>query len=1054
MIDKIIESSIRNRLIVGIVFILAIAWGLWALQNTPLDAIPDLSDNQVIVATTWMGRGPQVIEDQITYPLSAALQGLPRVKSVRATSMFGASIIYVIFEDNVDIYWARSRVLEKLNYAQSLLPTGVSPTLGPDGTGVGHVYWYVLESDQHDLGYLRTIQDWYLRYPLSAVDGVSEVASIGGFVKQYQIDLDPVKLLAYDLPLTRVIQAVKSSNADVGGRLLEMSDIEYVVRGLGYIKSIEDVENIVVGVTPEGTPIYVSNLGTVQLGGDIRRGLLDQNGEGEVVGGIIVMRYRENAKDVIDRVKARLAELEPGLPEGITIRTAYDRSELIENAVNTLRHTLTEEAIIVALIVLIFLMHFRSALVIILSLPIAVLISFIFMKYLGISSNIMSLGGVAIAIGVIVDASVVMVENAYRHISEAGLKSREEVTAMVITSAKQVGRPIFFSLLIIILSFVPVFLLTGQEGRLFKPLAFTKTFTMTGAAIISITLVPVLMTIFIRGKRLRTEQQNPLMRVFNAIYRSIQGLALRHRLVTLLITLLIVAATIPIAVSRGREFMPQLDEGSLLYMPVTLPNVTVTEAKRLLQVTDAIIKSVPEVEYVLGKVGRAETATDPAPVAMIETIILLKPQSEWRKGFTKADLIGDLNSRLQIPGLTNGWTQPIINRIQMLATGVRTDLGVKIFGPDLRTLGELALQVEEILRPIPGAADLYSERVVGGRYLDITIDRVAAARFGVRVGDIQMVIETAIGGMNLTTTVEGRERYPVRVRYASDYRSDPEAIERVLVPTAGGAQIPLEQVADITVSAGPPMINSENGMLRSLVMLNVRDRDMGSFVDAAKVALANELDLPDGYSLNWSGQYENQIRAKERLATLIPAVLLIILLLLYITFRSIGETLLVILSVPFALVGGVLLQWILGYNYSVAVWVGYIALTGIAVETGVVMLIYLNEALDKYITTGSASRETIRQAAIDGSVLRLRPKLMTVATSLIGLLPIMWSTGTGSDVMKPIATPVVGGIVTSLILILIVLPVFWSLLKEWELRRGRLRFSGMGHGGDEGVTST
>ncbi len=1054
MIDRIIESSVRNRLIVGIVFILAIAWGLWALQNTPLDAIPDLSDNQVIVATNWMGRGPQVIEDQITYPLSAALQGLPRVKSVRATSMFGASIIYVIFEDNVDIYWARSRVLEKLNYAQSLLPAGVSPTLGPDGTGVGHIYWYILESEQHDLGFLRSVQDWYLRYPLSAVDGVSEVASIGGFVRQYQIDLDPTKLLAYNIPLNRVVQAVRSSNSDVGGRLLEMSDIEYVVRGLGYIKSIEDVENIVVGATPEGIPIFVSNLGAVQMGGDIRRGLLDQNGEGEVVGGIIVMRYGENAKDVIDRVKARLTELEPGLPEGITVRTAYDRSELIENAVDTLRHTLTEEAIIVALIVLLFLMHFRSALVIILSLPIAVLISFIFMKYLGISSNIMSLGGVAIAIGVIVDASVVMVENAYRHISEAGLKTREEITATVITSAKQVGRPIFFSLLIIILSFVPVFLLTGQEGRLFKPLAFTKTFTMTGAAIISITLVPVLMTIFIRGKRLRIENQNPLMLVLNAIYRSIQGLALRNRLVTLLITLLIVAATIPIAASRGREFMPALDEGSLLYMPVTLPNVTVTEAKRLLQVTDAIIKSVPEVEYVLGKVGRAETATDPAPVSMIETIIILKPQSEWRKGFTKSDLIGDLNSRLQIPGLTNGWTQPIINRIQMLATGVRTDLGVKIFGPDLRILGDLALQVEEILRPIPGAADLYSERVVGGRYLDITIDRVAAARFGVRVADIQMVVETAIGGMNLTTTVEGRERYPVRVRYASDYRSDPEAVGRVLVPTAGGAQIPLEQVADITISAGPPMINSDNGMLRSLVMLNVRGRDMGSFVDAAKEALAEELDLPDGYSLNWSGQYENQIRAKERLATLLPAVLLIILLLLYITFRSIGETLLVILSVPFALVGGVLLQWILGYNYSVAVWVGYIALTGIAVETGVVMLIYLNEALDRYITAGSVTKETIRQAATDGSVLRLRPKLMTVATSLIGLLPIMWSTGTGSDVMKPIATPVVGGIVTSLILILIVLPVFWSLLKEWEWRRGRLRFSGMGHGGNERVTTT
>jgi len=826
------------------------------------------------------------------------------------------------------------------------------------------------------------------------------------------------------------------------------------VRGLGYIRSLEDVENIVVGATLEGTPIYVSNLGTVQLGGDIRRGLLDQNGEGEVVGGIIVMRYGENAKDVIDRVKARITELEAGLPEGVSIRTAYDRSELIESAVDTLRHTLTEEAIIVALIVLLFLMHFRSALVIIVSLPIAVLVSFIFMKYLGITSNIMSLGGVAIAIGVIVDASVVMVENAYRHISESRPETREEITAMVISSAKQVGRPIFFSLLIIILSFVPVFMLTGQEGKLFTPLAFTKTFTMTGAAFISITLVPVLMTIFVRGRRLRTERENPLMRFFNAIYHAIQGAALRHRFVTIVLALLILAASIPIAASRGREFMPQLDEGSLLYMPVTLPNVTVTEAKRLLQVTDAIIRSVPEVDYVLGKVGRAETATDPAPVAMIETIILLKPLSEWREGFTKADLIGDLNARLQIPGLTNGWTQPIINRIQMLATGVRTDLGVKIFGPDLRTLADLALQVENILHSIPGAADLYSERVVGGRYLDITIDRQAAARFGAKVADIQMVVETAIGGMNLTTTVEGRERYPVRIRYASDYRSDPETLGRVLIPTAGGSQIPLEQVADISINAGPPMINSENGMLRSLVMLNVRDRDMGSFVDEARVVLADRLDLPDGYSINWSGQYENQIRAKKRLVTLIPAVLLIILLLLYLTFRSVGETLLVVLSIPFALVGGVILQWILGYNFSVAVWVGYIALSGIAVETGVVMLIYLNEALDRRIADGLVTGETIREAAMEGSVLRLRPKLMTVATSLIGLLPIMWSTGTGSDVMKPIATPVVGGIVTSLILILIVLPVVWSLLKEWEHRRGRLRFSGMGHGTSEGVNDT
>ena len=1044
MIEKLIEASIRNRLIVLMVFALGIGWGVWAMQNTPLDAIPDLSDNQVIVSTDWMGRGPQVIEDQITYPLSTALQGLPRVKTIRATSMFGTSIIYVIFQDDVDIYWARSRVLEKLNYAQSLMPEGVTSILGPDGTGVGHVFWYTLNSERHDLGALRAIQDWYIRYQLTAVDGVSEVASIGGFVRQYQIDVDPTKLLSYNIPLKHVVMSVRKSNNDVGGRLIEMTDIEYVVRGLGYIQSVEDVENIVIGATEDGIPIYVRNIGTVQLGGDIRRGMLDQNGEGEVVGGIVVMRYGENAKDVIDRVKAKMEELEKGLPEGVTITIAYDRSDLIESAVENLRHTLLEEAIIVALIVLIFLLHFRSALAIILSLPIAVLISFIFMKYIGITSNIMSLGGVAIAIGVIVDASVVMVENAYRHLSEGDEEARLDPIKTILISAKQVGRPIFFSLVIIILSFIPVFLLTGQEGRLFRPLAFTKTFTMTGAAFIAITLIPVLMTVFMKG-RMRPEKKNPLMRVLVGIYRRVQQVVLRFRFSTLAVTILILIATIPLATSRGREFMPSLDEGSLLYMPVTLPNVTVTEAKRLLQLTDAMILSVPEVEYVLGKVGRAETATDPAPVSMIESIVILKPRSEWRKGMTKAGLIGELDSMIQIPGLTNGWTQPIINRIQMLATGVRTDLGVKIFGPDLNTLAELALKAEEIIREIPGAADVYSERVVGGKYLDIKIDREGAARYGVNVEDVQMVVETAIGGMNLTTTVEGRERFPVRVRYMSDYRSDPEILKRVLIPTVTGTHVPLEQVADIEINPGPPMINSENGMLRSLVMLNVRGRDMGSFVDEAKAAMDERFELPDGYYINWSGQYENQVRARKRLMTLMPAVIMIIFLLLYFVFHSIGETLLVILSVPFALVGGVLLQSILGYNYSVAVWVGYIALFGVAVETGVVMLVYLNEALDPYILKNEVSKQTILKAAMDGSVLRLRPKLMTVATSLIGLLPIMWGTGTGSDLMKPLATPLIGGIMTSLVLILIVIPVIWSLLKEWEMKRGILHYKGIDH---------
>ena len=780
------------------------------------------------------------------------------------------------------------------------------------------------------------------------------------------------------------------------------------------------------------------------MGGDIRRGMLEENGEGEVVGGIVVMRFGENAKEVIDRVKIKMEELIKGLPEGVIITTAYDRSELIESAVDNLSHTLLEEGIIVALIVLIFLLHFRSALAIILSLPIAVLISFIFMKYVGITSNIMSLGGVAIAIGVIVDASVVMVENAYRHISEGDEAAKSDTINTILISAKQVGRPIFFSLMIIILSFIPVFLLTGQEGRLFRPLAFTKTFTMTGAAFIAITLIPVLMTIFMKG-RMRPEARNPIMRILVGIYRHVQEFVLRFRWSTLAVTLLIIIATIPLATSMGREFMPSLDEGSLLYMPVTLPNVTVTEAKRLVQVTDALILSVPEVDYVLGKVGRAETATDPAPVSMIETIILLKPRSEWRKGMTKAALIGELNSKIQIPGLTNGWTQPIINRIQMLATGVRTDLGVKIFGPDLEILSQLVLQAEEILRQVPGAADVYSERVVGGKYLDIKINRKAAARYGVNVEDVQMIVEMAIGGMNLTTTVEGRERFPVRVRYMADYRSDPEALKRVLVPTVTGTHVPLVQVADIEINPGPPMINSENGMLRSLVMLNVRGRDMGSFVDEAMVAMDEQFELPEGYYVNWSGQYENQVRARKRLMTLMPAVILIIFLLLYFTFHSIGESLLVILSVPFALVGGVLLQSMLGYNYSVAVWVGYIALFGVAVETGVVMLVYLNEALDPYILKKEVTKAAIRKAAMDGSVLRLRPKLMTVATSLIGLLPIMWSTGTGSDVMKPLATPLIGGIMTSLVLILVVIPVLWSILKEWEMKMGILKYRGIGH---------
>lgn len=1040
MIERIIEYCTKNQFIVLILFVLLIGWGLWAIYKTPVDAIPDLSDNQVIVFTKWPGRSPQIIEDQITYPLASNLQGLPRLKVVRAQSFFGFSMIYVIFEDNVDIYWARTRVLERLNFAQGLLPKDVTPTLGPDGTGVGHVYWYTVEGDGYDLGELRAIQDWYIRYQLNSVSGVAEVASVGGFVKQYQIDVNPDKLLAHNVSLQHVVSAVRQSNNDVGGRLLEMNDIEYVIRGLGYVKKLSDLENVVVGTTKSGTPIFVKSVATVQMGSDIRRGMLDKNGEGEVVGGIIVMRYGENAKDVIGRVKIKIEEISKGLPDGVEIKVAYDRSDLIDRAVSTLKTTLIEESIIVSLIVLLFLFHFRSAVAIVISLPVAVLVSLIFMKHLSISSNIMSLGGIAIAIGVLVDASVVMVENAYRHLADKQPKNNNERIKIIINSAKQVGRPIFFSLIIIILSFAPVFLLEGQEGRLFKPLAFTKTFAMTGASFIAITLVPVLMIFFMKG-RFSKERENPLSSFFNRLYEPAIHWALKNKKRIIIGTVVVFLISGLVASRIGKEFMPPLDEGSLLFMPVTLPNVTVTEAKRILQVQDKIIKDHPEVDYVLGKVGRAETATDPAPVSMIETIILLKPKSEWRWGISKDDIISELDEKLQIPGVSNAWTQPIINRINMLATGVRTDLGVKIFGDDLNVLQDLALKTEKILKTIPGVADLYAERVMGGKYLDIEVNREAAARLGLHVGDVQDMIESAIGGMNISTTVEGRYRFPIRVRYARDYRQNPEDLKRVLVANMWHwrnppplTQVPLAQVANIKTTLGPPVINSENSLLRAIVYLNVRGRDMGGFVEEAKEKLENNIKLPSGYYISWSGQYENQLRAKKKLQLLIPVVLLIIFALLYFTFHSLVESLLVILSVPFGLIGGIFLQWILGYNFSVAVWIGYIALAGVVVETGVIMIIYLKEAIEKRQKNGDLTRLDIDKAVIEGSTLRLRPKLMTVGTSLIGLMPIMWAMGTGSDVMKPIATPLIGGMISSTLLVLIVIPVIFSWMKERELK--------------------
>jgi len=1075
MIERIIEFSARNRFIIVVIYLLVIGLGIWSVINTPVDAIPDLSENQVIVFTQWMGRSPKIIEDQITYPLTQALQGIPNVRAVRSFSMFGMSFIYVIFEDKAEIYWARSRVLEKLNQVRNILPSGVTPVMGPDGTGVGHVYWYHLKSDKYDLGELRALQDYYLKYQLTSVEGVAEVASIGGFVKQYQIDVDPIKLYTYGLGINDVVGAVERSNRDVGGSNIESSESEYFVRGKGYISSPHDLENIVLKNSLNGIPVRIVDVGTVQIGGDTRRGLLDMNGEGEVVGGIIVMRYGENASDVIDRVKEKLKELEKGLPEGISIQTSYDRSSLIQNSINTLKNALIEEAIVVSLVVMIFLFHFRSAIRILIEMPVSVLIAFILMKQFNITSNIMSLGGLIISIGVLVDASIVLVENAYRNIANA--EERGEIinyTEISIKSAQQVGRAIFFSISIIVVSFLPVFLLEGQEGKLFHPLAFTKTFALVGSALISITLVPMLMTLFMRGK-VFSEEKNPVSRFFISIYRPLLNLALKYRKTTLAINVIALLITIPIIKSTGSEFMPSLDEGSLLFMPTTLPNVSITEAKRIMQIQDKIIMSVPEVEHVLGKVGRAETPTDPAPVNMIETIIILKDKSKWREGLTKNDIISELNSKMQIPGVGNAWTQPIINRINMLSTGVRTDLGIKIFGDNLDTLERLAIEAGEIVKKVPGAADVFAERTQGGRYIDIEIKRDAISRYGLKIEDVNAVIESAIGVSNITTTVEGRRRFPVRVRYFRDYRDDVEKLKNVLVTvgtssgnmgnvtngsmengessgssvqngTSGIIQLPLSELADIKITTGPPMIASENNLLRSVVFLNVRGRDMGGFVEEAKEVLDKEFvpKLPKGYYYTWSGQWENQIRAKKRLQIVMPIVFLIIFVMLYMVFKNLLESILVMLSVPFALIGGVYLMAILDYNFSVAVWVGFIALYGLAVETGVIMVIYLHEALDKkLIEKHDLNTQDIVEATKDGAILRLRPKLMTVAVNLIGLIPIMWAAGTGSDLAKPIAVPMIGGVITSAIHVLFVTPIIFVMIKVYLNKKRKLHKSDM-----------
>jgi Cu(I)/Ag(I) efflux system membrane protein CusA/SilA len=1048
MISRIIDWCAANRFLVFTGTAVLTLWGVWAMTRTPLDAVPDISDVQVIVSTEWMGRSPDLIEDQVTYPLVTALLSTPRVRTVRGFTDFGISYVYVIFEDGTDMYWARSRVVEYLQGIRGQLPEGVNPVIGPDATGVGWVFEYALvdESGERNLAELRGLQDWYLRYALASVPGVAEVASIGGFVKQYQVNLDPNKLSAYDLSVKEVVNAIKASNNEVEGRLLEFAGREYMVRGRGYLKSIDDIEQVSLGATEAGTPLRVADVAEVRLGPDIRRGVAELDGKGEVVGGIVVMRFGENALRVIDRVKAKLREVQSALPAGVQIVPTYDRSWLIEESIGTLRRTLIEEAIVVSIVILIFLFHFRSALIPILALPIAVLASFIPMYYLGVPSNIMSLGGLALAIGVLVDASIVMVENGYRHVSEPDEEGRlpEDQPRAVIGAAKQVGRAIFFSLAIIIISFVPVFMLEAQEGRMFRPLAFTKTFAMVFAALLSITLVPVLMAIFIRGRNLKPEARNPISRFFTALYEPVLRLALKWKWTALLVNFAVIPLTVPLLFVIGSEFMPPLYEGSMLYMPTAPPGLSVGEATRLLQVQDKLLRQVPEVERVFGTVGRATTPTDNSPMGMVNTTVTLKPRDQWRPGLTLPELQAELDEKLQFPGFPNVWTQPIRNRLDMLLTGIKTPVGIKVFGPDLEVIQSLGQRIERILADVPGTRSVYAERVAQGYFTDIQIDRRAIARHGLTIEEVQDVIQSALGGENVTRTIEGRERYPVNVRYQRAFREDIPALQRMLVKTPMGAHVPLGQLAEITMTTGPAMIRDEDGQLAGYIYVDTATGDIGGYVDAAKAAIDRGLELPAGYTLQWTGQYEFQLRARERLRILIPLVFFIIFMLLYMTFHSASEATIVMLSVVYAMTGGVILQWLLGYNFSVAVWVGYIALYGVAVQTGVVMVVYLHEALDKRLAKGGEVTERdIWDATVAGSVLRLRPKLMTVTVVMASLIPIMWSQGVGSDVMKPIAAPIIGGMVTSTIHVLIITPVIFYIMKRRALRRGALTRSGM-----------
>ncbi|MBI2379522.1 MAG: efflux RND transporter permease subunit [Gammaproteobacteria bacterium] len=1039
MLARVIEWSVRNVFLVLLAATLTVGAGIYAISRTPLDAIPDLSDVQVIVYTEFPGQAPQVVEDQVTYPLTTAMLSVPQSKVVRGFSFFGASFVYVIFEDGTDIYWARSRVLEYLNSVAGRLPKGVSPTLGPDATGVGWVYQYALQSDRHDLAELRAAQDWYVRYQLTKAQGVSEVASVGGFVKQYQITVDPTRLQAYGIPLERVAQVVRDSNTDVGGRTVELAEREYMVRGKGYLRGVEDLEKLVVKAEG-GTPVLLRDIARVELGPDERRGVAELDGEGEVVAGIAMARYGQNALDVIHNLKAKIDEIASGLPEGMRVETVYDRSALIHRAIDTLRNTLLEESLIVAAVCIVFLLHVRSALVAIVMLPVGVLIAFITMRALGMNSNIMSLGGIAIAIGAMVDAAIVMIENAHKHLERA---SPGESRVYLMTAAcREVGPALFFSLLIITVSFLPVFTLEAQEGRLFQPLAFTKTFAMAGAALLSVTLVPVLMLLFIRGK-VMPEAKNPVNRFLIWAYRPLIHVVLRFKKTTLLLALVVMALSYFPARELGSEFMPTLNEGTLLYMPATLPGLSVTKAAELMQQQDRILKRFPEVASVFGKAGRAQTATDPAPLEMFETVVNLKPESEWRPGMSIDALIAEMDEALQFPGVSNAWTMPIKARIDMLSTGIRTPIGIKVFGKDLAVMERLAKDIEAAVKAVPGTTSAYAERITGGFYLNIEPDRDALARYGLAVGEVQAVIATALGGETVTTTVEGRERFGVAVRYPRELRDDPQAIARqVLVPTKDGAMLPLGQLARVELAMGPPSIRTENALLSAYIFVDIRDRDIGGYVRDAQAAVRSQVQFPAGYYATWSGQFEYMERAKAKLMLVVPLTLLLIFLLLYLNFRRLTETLIVMLSVPFALIGGVWLMWWLDYNLSVAVAVGFIALAGVAAETGVVMLIYLDAALKEaqercYEADRALTQRELYAAIMEGAVERVRPKMMTVVAIMAGLLPIMWGTGTGSEVMRRIAAPMVGGMISSTVLTLLVIPALYTLVKQRQLRVAR-----------------